>query len=127
MWMHSLTDSSPTPLSLVIRWTPTIAQAVWRTCRLQRLSLKRTGETGVQTHRESYISIQHSLRSICISLVSLLQLIYVIDVIFIHSQLFVCYTAGVRTVLTVHAACTHCPLGPPTSQLLCLMILPRRP
>ena len=29
----------------VIRWIPTIAQAVWRTCHLQRPSLKRTGET----------------------------------------------------------------------------------
>lgn len=61
--MHSWTDPSPVPLSLVIRWTPTIVQAVWRTCHLQRLSLKRTGETEVQTHGESYISTQHACRS----------------------------------------------------------------
>lgn len=31
-----------------------------------------------------------------------------------------------RIVLIAHAACTHCPLGPPTSQLRYLMIRPRR-
>lgn len=36
--IHFKTDFS------VFRWTPTIAPAVWKTCRLQRLSLKRTGK-----------------------------------------------------------------------------------
>lgn len=69
--MHSLTDSSFVPLFVVIRWTRTIVQAVWRTCHLQRLSLKRTGETEVQMHRERCMSIQYSCRSLLILYLSI--------------------------------------------------------
>lgn len=38
-----------------------------------------------------------------------------------------CLTVGVRIVSIVRVACTRCLLGPPMSQLLCLMTQPRQP
>lgn len=40
---------------------------------------------------------------------------------------YVCLVVGVQIVSIALVACTRCPLGPPMSQLLCLMTQPRQP
>ncbi len=127
IWRHRVLYCSllMSPLLLVLRWTPTIVQAVWRTCHLQRLSWRRTGETNVQMQKASYnADAGHCWLCICLLFVlHHINVIHVLNLISYHP----CSAVGVQIVSIAHVACTHCLREPPTSQLLCPMTLPRRP
>lgn len=102
---------------LVIRWTLTIVQAVWRTCHLQRPSLKRIGENDMYTLK---LFAQHpAVHCLHFNVYFINDLSFIMD--------YLCSAVGVQTVLTARVACTHCLPEPPTSQLLYLMTPPRRP
>lgn len=98
----------------LFRWIPITVRAVWRTCHQQKQSSKRTGK---KIHRQDCTTFMHvkfiaHFKGICTAS-------------YFHS--FLGLTVGARIVSIVHVACTRCLLGPPMSQLLCLMTQPRLP